>query len=118
MDDTLVDACKQGDLVAVATALQKGADVHCYGDAPMFQAATNGHFAIVQHLWVHAPIPRVFHVGQGTLRKAAQKGYTDIVMFLVSFATPPEIEAAIAAAHRSHQPDIALALESILLSKK
>jgi hypothetical protein len=117
MDDMLLEACKAGDLLSLSDALRSGADLHCYGDAPMFHAATNGHYAAVQHLWLHAPTPRVFHVGQGTLRKASQRGYTDIVVFLANYATPPEIQASIGAAQRSGQEDTALALERFWASK-
>jgi hypothetical protein len=117
MDDVLLEACKVGDLLLISDTLRAGADLHCYGDGPMFHAATNGHYSVVQHLWLHAPIPRVFHVGQGTLRKAAQRGYTDIVVFLANYATPPELQAAICAAQRSGQGATALALERFWTSK-
>ena len=113
----LIKACKAGDLTAVSSALRMGADLHCYGDSPMLNAAINGHYAVVQHLWMHAPTPRVFHVGQGTLRKAAQRGYTEIVVFLGHHATPKEVVAAAAAARKAGQDATALALERFLASK-
>ena len=117
MDDTLLAACKAGDLLAVSDALSAGANLHCYGDSPMLQAAIHGHYPVVQHLWLRASVPRVFHVGQGTLRKAAQRGYTEIVVFLATYATPTELQAARDAAHRSGQPSTALALERFQASK-
>jgi len=117
MEDVLLEACKAGDLTSVADALRAGADLHCYGDSPMLQAAIHGHYAVVQHLWLHAPIPRVFHVGQGTLRKAAQRGYTEIVVFLSNYATPTELDAAITSAQRAGQEETALALERFRASK-
>lgn len=117
MDDDLLAACRSGDLLAVSDALRAGADLHCYGDSPMLQAAIHGHYAVVQHLWLHAPIPRFFHVGQGTLRKAAQRGYTDIVVFLGNYATLEEIDVAISASHRAGQAATALALERFRASK-
>jgi len=117
MEDDLLEACKAGDLMAVADALRAGTDLHCYGDSPMLQAAIHGHYAVVQHLWLHAPVPRVFHVGQGTLRKAAQRGYTEIVVFLSNYATPSELEVAIVSARRAGQDATALALERFRASK-
>ena len=111
MNEALIDACREGDLVAAADAIRAGADIHCYGDSPMLQAAIHGHYLLVQHLWLHAPLPRMFHVGQGTLRKAAQRGHTSIVVFLAPFGTASEIEAARHAAVRAGQEGTALALE-------
>lgn len=117
MDDVLLNACREGDILSVSDAIRAGADLHCYGDSPMLQAAIHGHFMVVQHLWLHAPTPRVFHVGQGTLRKAAQRGYTDIVVFLSNYATPFELDVAIHAAQRAGQDATALALERFRASK-
>lgn len=117
MEDILLDACKFGDLTGVADALRAGADLHCYGDSPMLQAAIHGHYTVVQHLWLHAPVPRVFHVGQGTLRKAAQRGYTDIVVFLSNYATSKELDVAIVSARKAAQEETALALERFCASK-
>ena len=116
-DTRLINACKAGDLAAVSSALRGDADLHCYGDSPMLQAAVHGHYHVVQHLWMHADTPRVFHVGQGTLRKAAQRGHTDIVVFLAHYATPKEVGAALAAAKKAGQDATALALERFLASK-
>jgi len=113
----LIKACKAGDLAAVSSDLNLGADLHCYGDSPMLNAAINGHYAVVQHLWIHADIPRIFHVGQGTLRKAAQRGYTDIVMFLAHYATPTEIATTLRAARKACQGATALALERFQASQ-
>jgi hypothetical protein len=111
MDDVLIEACKSGDVYTVSRALREGADLHCYGDTPLFHAAIRGHYAVVQHLWIHAPAPRIFHVGQGTLRKVAEKGFDEIVNFLAPFATPSEIETARVSAERRGQTTTVLVLE-------
>ena len=113
----LLNACKAGDLTKVSDALRAGADLHCYGDSPMLHAAVRGHYAVVQHLWLHADLPRVFHVGQGTLRKAAQRGHTDVVVFLAHYATPKEVDVALAAARKAGKDATALALERFQASK-
>lgn len=110
MDDLLLAGCRTGDLAAVATALRNGADLHCYGDGPLLTAAVKGHYNIVQHLWLHAEVPRHFHVGQGTLRRVAERGHADIAAFLAPYATSTERAAAVAAAHRKGREDVAARL--------
>lgn len=117
MEDLLLDACKTGDLPAVVAAVAQGADVHCYGDAPLMHAALRGHTFIVRHLWLHATCPRDFHVGQGTLRKVAERGYTDLATLLAPYATPSERAVAIANAYNFGQTDTAHALERVSPSK-
>ena len=84
----------------------------------MYHAATRGHYVIVQHLWLHAPLPRVFHVGQGTLRKAAERGFTDVVVFLANYATPSELASVAQAARRAGQTATAFALEEFIAFQK
>lgn len=112
MEDMLIEGCKAGDLSQVSHALQAGADLHCYGDSPMYYAATRGHWAVVQHLWIYADVPRVFHVGRGTLRKAAAHGHVRIVRFLACFATPSERDAARRAASAAGHADVVASLEA------
>jgi ankyrin repeat protein len=114
LDDRLLEACKAGDLLAVSDAIRAGADPHCYGDAPLMRAAVHGHYAVVQHLWLHTEPPRHFNVGHGTLRRCAEKGHTAIATFLVPYATRKELGQAIAAALRKEQYDTALALAAHL----
>jgi ankyrin repeat protein len=118
MDDVLLEGCKTGDLAQVARALTAGADLHCYGDSPLYYAASRGHFQVVQHLWLHADLPRTFHVGRGTLRKAAAAGHTEIVRLLCRYATAPERAAAIRAADAAGQTATAACLEAYGLSLK
>jgi hypothetical protein len=115
-NEILLEGCRTGDLFAVVKAVGNGADVHYHGDMPMFYAATRGHTFIAQHLWVHAPQPRMFHVGQGTLRKTLERGHDDLVRFLAPFATVSELTALIQ--HPSSTSSIRSALEQVLISKK
>ena len=113
MEELLLDGCRSGNLSQVSTALRSGADVHCYGDAALCAAAVRGYSHIVQHLWLHTDPPRHFHVGQGTLRRTAEKGYSEIALFLAPYATDAELAAAVAGAQRKGQSTLATCLAAM-----
>lgn len=89
-NDALLAACRRGDVTAVEDAAARGADLHCYGDQPMYYAATRGHHAVVTYLVLHAPAG-CFHVGAGALRAVARMGDTAMLARLLAFATPAEV---------------------------
>ena len=49
-DEKLYDACMNGDLSLVQTAVSHGADINCYRGAPLMWSVFNNHPSITRYL--------------------------------------------------------------------
>ena len=81
-NNRLFEASRIGDLNAVKSLIEQGADVHAYNDAALRSAALCGHLPVVKFLVSEGAD---VHVDNDiALRWAACRGYLPVVKFLVS----------------------------------
>ena len=86
LDDALMDAVYEGNLVKVKELVENGADVNAqgeYGDNPLGGAAHFGYLEIVEYLVKNgADVNLTNKKGHTVLMYASKNGHTDIVEFL------------------------------------
>ena len=96
-DSELLEAARNGDLIKVKTALEKGANPNAKdkdGDTPLHFAAQEGHVKIAKLLLEHGADPnaRNYHDwGRTPLHRAAIGGHVEIVKILLERGVDPRI---------------------------
>jgi len=116
-DDQLLGAARKGDLPAVKSLLDKGANLETksrYGQTPLFFAARNGHEEVVQLLLQKGANPNVSDTfyKMSLLAAAADKGYVGIVRALLAKGAQGASGALQMAAYRGSTDMAAMLLES------
>ena len=106
-NDALFDATRKGDLAAVKTALDGGADVNAkwrYDQTALFIAAFRGHTDVAKLLLERGANPTVkdSFYGMTAVAAAADKGNAEIVALLLSKGAEIEEQGLIATAASEH----------------
>ena len=80
IDDQLINAAEDGDLIAVKYLVSKGADIHAENDWASRLAAENEHLTVVKYLVSEGA--NIHTWNDYALRYAAENGHLPVVKYL------------------------------------
>lgn len=115
LDEDLLTAARKGDVAAVKTLLDKGANLEAksrYGQTPLFFAARNGHEELVKFLLAKGAVSNIRDTfyKMSLVAAAADKGYTSIVKLLLDAGSGSADEALGMAVERGNREMAAMLL--------